>query len=94
MGSRKGRVDGHCGEEEAAAGKAGPSGSARCTGVNVLNRDALLGTTKCLHDGVSVEVNHAACVFHKGMNDDVGPEALNKPGDHGDDKEEAGIGST
>ena len=59
-----------------------------------MNRDALLGTTKRFHNGVSVEVYHAACVFHKGMDSNVGPEALDEPGDDRDDKEEVGVGST
>ena len=87
MGSRKGRVDGHCGKEEAAAGKAGPPCGTWGTGVDVLHRDTLLGATKRFHDGISVEINHAASIFDKGMDNNVRPEALHKPGDDWDDKE-------
>ena len=34
-------------------------------GVYVLNRNALLGASKSFHNGVSVEVDHAASVFMK-----------------------------
>ena len=94
MGTRKGRIDRHRGKEKATAREAGPSGCTWGTGINVLNRDALLGATECLHDGVSVEVDHAAGIFYKGVNNDIRPEALNEPGDNRNDKEEARVDPT
>ena len=72
VGSRKGSVDGHCGKEKAAAGKAGPPCGTWGAGIYVLHRDALLHTSKRLEDGIPMEVLHAARILDKGEDRDVG----------------------
>ena len=56
-----------------------------------MHRHALLGATECGHDGISMKLQHTASIFNKGVNKDVRTEAVYKPRNDGNDKEEAGM---